>query len=77
MDSFIKSIGVWFKKPTYYKGRNGIGILNGIELTKFKNSKDIELTIINSKGHSEAVKIVVPLEEIEQLIYRLKFIKKW
>lgn len=62
-----------FSKQSTYIGRNGYANCLGIELTNWNNSTtDIELTVINSKSSSSAVKISIPKSDIQQLIDKLK-----
>ena len=69
----MKTEQINFSRNSYYKGRNGYANCLGIELTDWeKNTTDIELTVINSKSSSSAVKISIPKSDIQQLIDKLK-----
>lgn len=60
---------IMFARNTSYRGRSGHGTMTGISANRFVNL--IILTAFNLRGHSNAVEMEIPLENVKELIEAL------
>ena len=63
---------VTFAEPTHFQGRNGYFKCTGIEILTYKETNDITLWPITSKGKAGNCCIEIPKNKISELITQLR-----
>lgn len=63
---------VRFNRNTTYQGRNGLGILKGVEVESQQDDANITLYAINSRAGTAACYLDIPKEDVPELIKLLQ-----